>query len=137
MVTQHARVTLQRIERAISGSTANEQFPGCVVFSGTVGSWEFPDTLVVWRGDIAVANPDGGPLFSELVIYCPDPFSPNRLLEITLPDYPYPVPELSNTYAWRMYLGWIKYSGWSNKTELTDRVRAPSTNGAWGRRGAV
>jgi len=137
MVTQHARVTLQRIQRSVSESTANEQFPGCVAFSDTVGSWEFPDTLVVWRGDIAVANPDGGPLLSELVIYCPDPCSPKRLLEITLPNAPYPTPPLSDTYTWSMYLGWIKHGDWSNKTELTDRLHTPSTIGGYVRRGAV
>ncbi len=136
-VTQHARVAIQRIERTASESTANEQFPGCVAFSDTVGSWEFPETLVVWRGDITVANPDGRPLLSELVIYCPDRYFPNRLLEITIPNFPYPAPPLTDVSTWRMYLGWIKYGGSANKTELTDRLRETATDGGYGRRGAV
>jgi prepilin-type N-terminal cleavage/methylation domain-containing protein len=136
-VTQHARVSLQRIERAVSESTANEHFPGCVAFGETIGSWEIPDTLVVWRGDIPVANPGGRPLVSELVIYCPDPYSPNRLLEITAPDFPVPAPPLTNGTEWAMYMSTIKYGDWGNVTELTDQLRAASVDRGHGQCGAV
>ena len=65
---QHGRVGTERIQRAIRQARANEHFPGCAVFGDSVGAWEFPDTLVIWRGDLTAANPDGLPLIRELVI---------------------------------------------------------------------
>jgi len=122
-VTQHARVAIQRIERAASGATANENFPGFAVFGDSTQGWEYPDTLVIWRGDVAVADPDGLPLFSELVVYCPDVSNPSRLLEITTPTYTDSAPPLSDTSAWYAYLDAIRKGGWSTQTELSDRLR--------------
>jgi hypothetical protein len=122
-VTQHGRVAIQRIERAVSGATASEHFPGCAVFGDSVQGREYPDTLVVWRGDIPIAEPNGRPLFSELVVYCPDPYQPNRLLEITAPTYDSTTPPLSDTSAWRMHLRAFKVSDWAKRTQLTDQLR--------------
>src|SRR5688572_9428050 len=44
---QHGQVTLARLQRNIQEATANASFPGIAVFSATVGSHSFPDTLVV------------------------------------------------------------------------------------------
>lgn len=136
-VTQHARVAIQRIERAVSGATANEHFPGCVAFGDSIQGWDYPDTLVVWRGDISVADPNGTPLFRELVMYCPDPSQPNRLLEITAPTRAGPTPPLSDTSAWRTLLRAFKVSEWANKTELADRLRTVTVGDGGERRGAV
>lgn len=137
IVTQHARVAIQRIERAVSRATANEQFPGCVAFSDRLEGWEYPTTLVVWRGDIPVADPNGLPRFSELVVYCPDLSQPNRLLEITAPSYDSTTPPLSDTSAWRMNLYAMKISEWSKKTELTDQLRTVPVGDRGARRGTV
>lgn len=136
-VTQHARVAFQRIERAVCGATANEYFPGCAVFGDSVQSWNYPDTLVVWRGDIPIADPNGLPLFSELVIYCPDLSQPNRLLEITAPNYTTSAPPLSDASAWQVHLHAFKVNDWANKAELTDQLRTFSTGNRQEPRGAV
>ena len=36
LAIQHGRVAIERIERAIQGATANEQFPGFIVISETI-----------------------------------------------------------------------------------------------------
>ena len=136
-VTQHARVALQRIERAVSESTANEHFPGCVAFGEPIQGSHTPDTLVVWRGDISVADPNGTPRFNELVIYCPDIEQPNRLLEITVPDDDSLAPDLSDISAWRARLRAVKVSQRANKTELTDRLRTVPISTMGERRGVV
>jgi hypothetical protein len=123
LATQHARVVLQRIQRAIGIARANEQFPGCVAFSQRIGTWTFPDTLVVWRGDVTATDPAGLPLMKELVIYCPDPTAPQRLLEITVPNDTSRAPAWSDTTAWNQCLATIKNSNSATKVELTDRLR--------------
>ncbi|MBC8877156.1 MAG: prepilin-type N-terminal cleavage/methylation domain-containing protein [Planctomycetes bacterium] len=136
-VTQHARVALQRIERTVNESTANEHFPGCVAFGEPIQGSNVPDTLVVWRGDVSVADPNGMPRFNELVIYCPDLEQPNRLLEITVPSDGSLAPMLSDTSGWRMRLYAIKVSQWANKTELTDQLRTVPISTMGERRGVV
>jgi len=136
-VTQHARVALQRIERAVSESTANEYFPGCAAFGESIQGQEVPDTLVVWRGDIPVADPNGTPRFNELVIYCCDLKQPNRLLEIMVPDDDSLAPDLSDTSRWRTRLRAIKISQRANKTELTDQLRTVPISTMGERRGVV
>ena len=121
-VTQHARVSIQRIERAVSGATANEHFPGCIAFGDSINGSTTPDTLVVWRGDVPISDPDGRPLFSELVVYCPDLYQPNRLVEITAPSSRSTTPPISDASGWRIHLYALKVSNWANKTELTDQL---------------
>jgi hypothetical protein len=91
--TEHARVTLDRIERMVEGAFANEKFPGFIVLEDedAVGSYHYPDTLVVWDRDRVKTDPPRKPLndptrlpyHDELVVFCPDPNAPNRLVEIT------------------------------------------------------
>ena len=76
IATQHARVAIGRIERALYSAHTSEQFPGFAVFSETEGSFSFPDTLVIWHPSGAPQDPDGLPRFNELVIFCPDPNAP-------------------------------------------------------------
>lgn len=130
--TQHARVALERIQRNVSGATANQNFPGAVVFNDTIGGQSLPDTLVVWHPSGAAANPAGLPLFSELVVYCPNPSIPNQLLEITWPTNTATVPALTDTTDWATNLAAMKSSsGGSTQTLITDLMRAssPSTAG--------
>jgi len=136
--TQHARVTMERINRMVNEGLANESFPGAAVFADTVNGWTFPDTLVVWHPPTTAANPTGLPLFSELVVYCPSPSVPNQLLEITSPSDTRTVPALSNTAAWKTELTTLKTGSTSNKVLLSDLVRvAAVTTGGGNTRGAV
>ncbi len=90
LATQHARVVLERIGRTVREATANEQFPGVIVVATKVSSWGFPDTLAVWHPDPKVLHPERPPLsdpqrrpyYDELVIFCPHPNEPGRLVEI-------------------------------------------------------
>lgn len=129
---QHARVALDRIQRMMNTATANEQFPGMVTFGETVGLYDFPDSVVIWAPKAPVANPEGLPLFSEVVIYCPNPAHPNELLEITRPGDSRVVPPPGNTGAWLAELASIKGSPTSETVVLTDmlRVAVPVAGGA-------
>jgi prepilin-type N-terminal cleavage/methylation domain-containing protein len=80
---QHGRVVIERIERIVRQAVANEDHPGIAVLSDRVGSWTFPDTLIVWTVD---TNDDNLPQMRELVVFCPDPSQPQELLELTDPN---------------------------------------------------
>ncbi|HEV7225850.1 MAG TPA: prepilin-type N-terminal cleavage/methylation domain-containing protein, partial [Pirellulales bacterium] len=132
--TQHARVTLERIARTVGQATATDAYPGAVVVYDMLGSWRFPDTLVVWRPNGPPANPLGPPLLGEVVVYCPDPANPNQLLEVTAPGDTTPVPLNDaglNTPAWRSQIKSLACAATSNKVLLTNLLRAaqydPST----------
>jgi Tfp pilus assembly protein PilV len=79
---QHALVAMQRIDRNVGQAAADVTHPGAAVLADTIGSWRFPDTLVVWKSDV---NQDSLPQVKELVVYCPNPQSAHELLEITAP----------------------------------------------------
>jgi hypothetical protein len=136
-VTQHARTMLDRISRTVSQATANASFPGCIVVSETVGSYRYPDTLVVWRPNGAAANPTGLPRFNELVIYCPKPAAPNVLVELTAPGDTRTVPAANDEAAWRTQLAALKTDGNSKMVTLTDLLRSCPAVGASEFRGAA
>src|SRR5262245_37332296 len=86
--SQHARVALSRIERAIQTSISSEyrpeddltlQFPGVLVVTEQAGSQELPSTLVVWRPGtldqppLPPANRRGLPLIREIIVFAPNP----------------------------------------------------------------
>jgi hypothetical protein len=123
MATQHARVCLERIERTLSEANCSEQFPGFAAFGEDVGGWMFPDTLVVWRPEGAAVDPDGLPRFNELVIFCPDPSQPSRLLEITMPGDSGVAYAASDTASWETALASIKADNSAERVELTDLLR--------------
>jgi len=134
--TQHARVVLERICRTARAATANEKFPGFIVLAEEVGSWRFPDTLVVWRPDGDPVFPEGMPRLDELVIYCPHPEAPGTLVEITTND----TAELSeDDVARASQIEAIKRSSASDVTTLTSRLRtgAVEDGGDGQLRGAV
>jgi hypothetical protein len=120
---QHARVALSRIRNTIEGAYATPDFPGMAVLSTQVGNYAFPDTLVVWKPTGSPVNAAGPPLYSELVIYCPDPAAPYRLLEITAPTDTRVTPALTDTSAWLSNINTIKTSNIVTKTVLTDMLR--------------
>lgn len=125
---QHARVAGSRIQAAVAGATASEAFPGCAVFSESVGSYTFPDTLVVWRPATVAVDPQGLPRVSELVVYCPDPVAPNRLLEIRKANDASMVPALSNAAAWQTLLASLKTGSGATRTALSQLLRTASTS---------
>jgi hypothetical protein len=125
--TQHARVVLERMTKTMYEATANASFPGFIVLADTVGSWQFPDTLVVWHPASGTpANPQGLPLYSELVIYCPNPAQPNQLLEITAPGNNATVPAVTDLTDWSSNIAVIKQSAGSQVVVLTTLVRTCS-----------
>jgi len=104
MAQQHARVVLNRMRYNISSCTANASFPGFVVFSEQIGSYTYPDTLVVWRPSSTAVDPNGLPRWNEVIIYAPDPDSPDNFYEITLPSNPATVPALTDLSTWQTNL---------------------------------
>ena len=124
--TQHARVVLERIGRTVRKATANEQFPGAIVVSESIGPWQFPDVLVVWRPDGDPAAPDGLPQFNELVIYCTDSQSPNRLVELTIPSDTRPVPKVDEQSQWQSDIAAIRQTGVGESVTLTKLLRSCS-----------
>lgn len=129
---QHARVALDRIQRAARSAYATADHPGIAVVEETVAGEPFPDTLVIWRPQGTPANPDGPPLIRECVFYCPDPDSPNHLLEITAPGDARPIPlnDELNTPAWRQAIRTLKTAPGSQRQTLTALLRcAPLGSG--------
>jgi hypothetical protein len=75
---------------------------------------------VVWRPSSGTpANPQGAPLASELVIFCPDPAAPSHLVELTVPadSSTLPVPTSS---TFKSYIDALKTESGVQKTLLTD-----------------
>jgi hypothetical protein len=141
LATQHARVLLDRIGGTVREATANEQFPGVIVLSETVGSQRFPDTLVVWHPASDPVDADGLPRYNELVVYCPGPTAPNQFVEITVPADTRTVPPVASQAQWAAEIEAIKQSDSSEVVVLTDLVRTGSADdseaASWKWRGAV
>ena len=129
--TQHARVVIDRIGRIAREAWASEQFPGIMVFDDEVSGWRFPDTVVIWYPDPELTdggnivypdgtptNPDGLPLFRELVIFCPNPDNPSELLQITVPGDTNEVPADTGSLASEIDL--IKVDANATRVVLTD-----------------
>jgi hypothetical protein len=128
---QHARVALSRIERALAGAVANEQFPGCLVIGEQVGSETLPSTLFVWSPTGTAADAAGLPLVNELVMFSPDPAHPNELLEIRSPADTSTAPAVTNLSAWRTLADNLKSSQTTTKVMLTDRLRTAPITGEY------
>ena len=138
-VTQHGRVALERIERAISSATASEEFPGCLVYSEQIDEWIYPDTLIVWYPETAPADPSGFPMIDELVVFCPNPNSPSELLEIRFRDGVGAAPAVDDTAGWQMLMAEFKFGDTATRVPLTDllRVATPDVNDTLPKRGVV
>lgn len=136
--TQHARVSLERMMRTVREAYATADHPGCVVVYSEVGSWRFPDTLVVWAPEGEPQNPDGPPLASECVMYCPDPADPSQLVEIRAPSDSQEVPlEELNDPGWASAITAYKNSPTNEKVILTDLLRTSQNTIGGARRGAI
>ena len=140
--SQHARVAIDRIGRAVRGAYASELHPGFGVLDDQVGVWRFADTLVVWRPRVTPSTPtaepfhaEGPPRFNELVVFCPDPDEPNKLIELTAADGDtrdmLPATLFSDVET-------LKRSNASKKVVLTDLLHTAAINaGLSEQRGAV
>ena len=130
-VTQHARVVLERIERTVSEAVASPSFPGILVVDTYVGSWRFPDALIVWHPatGTTAADPAGMPRFNELVIYYPNPREPNQFLEVTLPKDTRVVPAVTSLSTWRSELSNLTSTTSAEKVVLTDLLRTCPVSG--------
>ena len=127
LATQHARVTLGRIQRAVQDAAATTDSPGVAVLAEMEGTWRFPDTLVVWKSD---ANDDDLPQVNELVVYCPNPKAINELLEITDEADVSNAPALSDTGALAAVVAALKADAGNRKTVLTTMLRTAAVDGA-------
>jgi len=135
VAAQHARVALDRIDRAMHQAEASGEFPGCLVITETIGGFDFPDTLVIWSPPDNAAAPAGLPRVHELALYCPDPAAPAALVEIRSPNNANVCPAVADEAAWATLIAGIKASESSVKMQLTDRLRTAAING--GLRGCV
>lgn len=126
LAAQHARVATDRMQRAIRGATASDDFPGCLVVAAEVGAWDFPDALVVWSPIGTPVDKNGLPRVKELCLFCTDPNAPNRLLEIRAPANNAIVPVATDQTAWRNLVETLRTSLSVERTELTDRLRTAS-----------
>lgn len=144
--TQHARVIHERLTRLIQEAYAAENHPGAAVLVTHVGTWRFPDMLLVWRPNGAPQNANGPPLIREIVIVTPDPDQPNRLLEVTAPldSRTIPLDSSLQSAAWQAELLALVRSTNSKRTVLTDLLRVASattdgtiSSGSAQQRGAI
>ena len=129
IASQHARVTLDRIDRAVRQARGNGEFPGCLVVTESIGGVDFPDTLVVWSPTAAPVEPQGLPRVSELAFYCPDVDNPGRLVELRAPENASVCPSPSDNAGWVTLLSTIQASPQSVKVELTSRLRTAAIGG--------
>ncbi|MBI3466386.1 MAG: hypothetical protein HY000_25520 [Planctomycetes bacterium] len=122
LATQHARVALERIGRAVRGAYASENHPGCAIaYAGAD-----PVALLVWTPAGLPANSAGPPLTREVVIFAVDPDSPNQLLEVTRPTDGSPLP-LDGSISYASVETLIRAPG-SRAVVLTDLLRLPDNS---------
>lgn len=129
-VAQQARVVLDRITRRATTAYASAAHPGLGVLSTTVGSYSFPDTLVIWSPTGTPVNAAGPPKVHECVIYCPDPADPSQLVELTAPTdtRDLPLDSQLDTTAVRTLVEGLKTATSSRKVVLTKLLRTANTN---------
>lgn len=144
VAAQHARVSIDRIERAMAEATASESFPGCLIVNFSADGYTFPDTLAVWNPSGAPVDPAGLPRVNELIVFSCDPSQPERLLEMTWPSNADTVPATSNAVLWDALIDSFHSSPQTVKNQLTDRLHfgtvdtTPLIDGLFStRRGAI
>lgn len=134
---QHARVTLARLERNIAQVTANENFPGCRVFTTTVSGSTFPDAVVIWKPLTTAVAPTGLPLVNELLLYTFNPSAPNELLEIRDATNTNTAPAVASTSSWNTLVSNLLASNTATRTVLTNRLHTAKPTATGSSRGAV
>ncbi len=127
LLLQHARVAMQRIENSIAQAHASEQFPGLMVFNSYAGSTRLPETLVIWAPQNLPADPAGLPRFSELIIYAPGIYTPDKLVEIRAENDHRIVPPVTNLSQWQTELDALRSA--SQPLVLTNRLRTANLPG--------
>ncbi|MCH8046534.1 MAG: prepilin-type N-terminal cleavage/methylation domain-containing protein [Planctomycetes bacterium] len=139
--SQHARVAMHRIGRAVRGAYASGPYPGVRVIDQRVSTWRFADTLLVWRPRKTPSTPtgepynaDGPPRFNEIVIFCPDPDEPHKLIELTAADSD--TRELSPATL-ASDIDALKRSNSSKKVVLSDLLHTAALDSDSKQRGAV
>ncbi len=138
-MTQHARVTLERITRHIENAWATEANPGVVVVHETIGGAAVPIALVAWRPTSGTpANLAGPPLVRELLIITTDPADPRRLLEVRAPSNSSTTAlETLDSASGRSLIASILASASSQKVLLTELLRTTAVSGNATRRGVI
>jgi hypothetical protein len=131
LAAQHARVVLDRITKAVCGATHHSDYPGAWVTQDTIGTYTFPDTLVVWQPPSGTpANSAGPPLASELLLICPDPSAANALVEITAPNDSRAMPSpATDAASFKTFIDGIKTEAGIQKTQLTNLLWTATPSG--------
>jgi prepilin-type N-terminal cleavage/methylation domain-containing protein len=129
--SQHARVSLERIEQAMEKAVANEQFPACLVVAEQSGGQQLPQTLVVWSPTGSASDPIGLPLISELVVFSPDPANPSTLLEIRSPANTSTAPPTTDMSGWQSLVDSLRTSLTNDRIVLTNQLRTAPLSGTW------
>ncbi|MBS0209921.1 MAG: prepilin-type N-terminal cleavage/methylation domain-containing protein [Planctomycetes bacterium] len=129
---QHGRVALERINQQIAGAYTAPGHPGVAVYVETLGTYRYPDTLLVWRPAGTPANVNGPPLISEVYFYCFDPTTPGTLIELTAPsdNRTIPLDATLQTSTWKTALDGLKMASTSKKTTLTTLLRTATVTGS-------
>lgn len=129
---QHARVAFERINRMITTAYAAPNHPGVGVYVDTLGSYRYPDTLIVWHPTGTPANALGPPQICECIFYSWDPASPGSLIEFSAPSDTRTIPLDSTlqTSSWRATLNSLKTASTTQKTVLTTLLRPCTVNGS-------
>lgn len=138
--TQHGRVALERMLRAVRNARANQVFPGVLAIPSMASTGRHSDVLAVWHPADEPVSPEGLPRFNELVVFMPDPDAPNRLLELTFPDDHREVPPVAVAHQWHNELVSLAVSPQTRRVQLTDRLKtgvSSSVTGAPEPRGVV
>lgn len=134
---QHGRVALARIESNLAQATANENFPGCRVFSTTVSGSAFPDSLIIWKPTSTAVAPTGLPRVNELVLYTYNPSAPNELLRIRDTTNTATAPAWTETSSWNTLVANLKSSNTATRTVLTNRLYTAKPDPNSSLRGAI
>jgi len=134
---QHARAATSRIERNLATCIANEQFPGCRMFSTTISGSAFPDALVVWKPTGTAISPAELPRVNELLLYTYNPSAPNELIEIRDATNTATAPSASSTSAWNTLVSQLKASNTATRTVITSRLHTAIPSVGQSARGAI
>ena len=126
--TQHARVSLERIDRTVNEAFGKGIYPGVWVTEDVDGQWTYPNTLIVWHPGGTPANAAGPPLVQELVVFCPDPNAQKDFVQLTFPGNTTPVP--SDTPSLTTLIDSLKTSSGVNKVVLTPLLYVPAAASA-------
>jgi len=122
-VAEEGQLVLERIRRAVERAHATARFPGFLVLESIFGQWTFPDTLIVWCPAEGVSSARELPRMDEVVVFCPDPSVPNRLVEVRFPGNTELGPPAGDSQGWRTAIAEGLGSSDAEVVVLTERLR--------------